>query len=346
MGLLDMFQKVSESPTNPRPAKSATPFDVADLYSGPLAEPQTGASAAVALDEKLRQAYFWIVNHAIINPYYDIEYHDGPSPQYAFGDQKSVLKLPSGQSYSSFVLLPLLNLVARKRCLLVGGPGRGKTASAILMGVLAGYSLQDVKRAIQHGQPQMTIEHLLKNTGTKPIVTNVYNHNFMTLDRQPPGPDYEISFPFQLQRAQRGARPGQPPPGGAAPAGAPQPTAAGPPPAGRNPNPPNGSRCGQPQMQALAAAQGNRLVYAKVLEGVECFQASFTGFSPTVADHEIRIENKKVGAGVRIRGDRPMSRFGYWSIRTVLAPEPYIDINVEPGREFTWKWTYDYFVSK
>jgi MoxR-like ATPase len=163
MGLLDMFQKVSESPTNPRPAKTARAFDVADLYAGPLAQPQAGAAGEAALDEKLRQAYFWIVNHAIINPYYDIEYQDGPAPQYPFGDQKSLLRLPSGQSYSSFVLLPLLNLVTRKRCLLVGGPGRGKTASAILMGVLAGYSLKDVKRAIQHGQPQMTITDLLGN---------------------------------------------------------------------------------------------------------------------------------------------------------------------------------------
>jgi hypothetical protein len=99
-------------------------------------------------------------------------------------------------------------------------------------------------------------------------------------------------------------------------------------------------------MQALAGPRGNRLIYAKVLEGVECFQASFTGFGPTAADHDIRIANTKVGAGVRITGDRPMSRFGYWSIRTVLAPEPYIDISVEPGQAFTWKWTYDYFVTR
>ena len=164
MGLLDMFQKVSESPTRPKKAAPAKTFDVADLYAGPLAQPQAQAGASeVALDEKLRQAYFWIVNQAIINPFYDIEYQDGPSPQYVFGDQKSTLRLPSGQSYSSFVLLPLLNLVVRKRCLLVGGPGRGKTASAILMGILAGYALKDVKRAIQHGQPQMTITDLLGN---------------------------------------------------------------------------------------------------------------------------------------------------------------------------------------
>jgi hypothetical protein len=52
---------------------------------------------------------------------------------------------------------------------------------------------------------------LVNNTGGKPIVTNVYDHNFTTLDKQPPGPDYEISFPFQLQRVQRGARPGRAP---------------------------------------------------------------------------------------------------------------------------------------
>jgi hypothetical protein len=86
-------------------------------------------------------------------------------------------------------------------------------------------------------------------------------------------------------------------------------------------------------MQALAAARGNRLVYAKVLEGPECFQASFTGFEPTIAHHDIRIENTRVGAGVRITGDRPMSRFGYWSIRTVV--EPYIDIVVDPAQEFS-----------
>jgi len=45
----------------------------------------------------------------------------------------------------------------------VGGPGRGKTASAILMGVLAGYPVREVRRAMQHGHPQMTIADLLGN---------------------------------------------------------------------------------------------------------------------------------------------------------------------------------------
>jgi MoxR-like ATPase len=159
----NIFRRVSQAPTNPRPRAAVKHFDVADLYAGPVAQQVTTMASDVPLDEKLRQAYFWIVNHAIISPYYDIEYNNGPHQSFTFGDTKSKLNLPSSQSYSSFVLLPLLNFAVRRKCLLVGGPGRGKTASAILMGVLAGYPIGDVKRAMQHGQPQMTISDLLGN---------------------------------------------------------------------------------------------------------------------------------------------------------------------------------------
>ena len=136
---------------------------MADLYRGPVATAEAQADAGVPLDEKLRQAYFWIVNTAIISPHYDIEYDDGPHATFTFGDSKARVDLPSGQSYSSFVLIPLLNFAVRRRCLLVGGPGRGKTATAVLMGVLAGYPVREVRRAMQHGHPQMTIADLVGN---------------------------------------------------------------------------------------------------------------------------------------------------------------------------------------
>ncbi|HZZ79332.1 MAG TPA: AAA family ATPase [Gemmataceae bacterium] len=155
------FQRVSEVPTNPQPQPAAREFDVADLYRGPVEVDDGPAAAGLPLDEKLRQAYFWIVNHAIVSPFYDIEYHDGAPQSFVFGDAKSSVTLPSGQSYCSFVLLPLLTFAVRAKCLLIGGPGRGKTSSAILMGVLAGYTIRDVRRAIQKGQPQMTIADLI-----------------------------------------------------------------------------------------------------------------------------------------------------------------------------------------
>jgi len=159
----NLFQRLSQPPTNPRAEPAPRSFDVAELYAGPVALPGDAAAAPLALDEKLRQAYFWIVNNAIISPHYDIEYHDGPSPRFNVGDSRRPLTLPSAQSYSSYVLLPLLTFATRRKCLFVGGPGRGKTASAILMGVLAGYPVREVRRAMQHGHPQMTIADLLGN---------------------------------------------------------------------------------------------------------------------------------------------------------------------------------------
>jgi hypothetical protein len=206
-----------------------------------------------------------------------------------------------------------------------------------------GYVYSKVVR-LTPGKPQMTISHVMRNTGSKSIATNVYNHNFTTIDKQSIGPDLEITVPWQMTRAAgRGGRGRQ---GGApgAPAGQGQPPVdpSAPLAAGQR----IGSQCGQPQMQSLASPQGNKLVYSKVLEGSECYQASFTGFGADAKDNDIRIENKKVGAGVHITGDRPLTRLGYWSIRTVVAPEPYIDLNIEPGQQFAWTYTYDYYTTK
>lgn len=113
-----------------------------------------------ALSDKLRQAYYWIVNNAVLAPYYDVAFSDEHGRAFTFrnGD---VVTLPSQQSFSSYVLLPLLTFVTQRRALLIGGPGRGKTATAMLMGLLAGYTEAEMKRAVQHGHPQLTISDLL-----------------------------------------------------------------------------------------------------------------------------------------------------------------------------------------
>lgn len=172
------FRKVSESPTKPGVKKTHKKFDVDHLFTGNIenaGKTEKTSNPDYGLDEKLRKAYFWITNRAIISPYYDIEYNEGPPHTYVLGDILTTVNFPSGQSYSSYVLLPLLTLVTRKRCLLVGGPGRGKTASAILMGILAGYPIKEIRRSIQHGQPQMTISDLLGN----PIPSDLINSKSM-----------------------------------------------------------------------------------------------------------------------------------------------------------------------
>jgi hypothetical protein len=79
------------------------------------------------------------------------------------------------------------------------------------------------------------------------------------------------------------------------------------------------------------------------LEGRDTVAAAFQGFNTESADYSITIENRKLGAGMKISGDRPLSRENLWSIRSVLAMEPFVDMLVEPGKAFTWSYTYTYY---
>jgi hypothetical protein len=181
------------------------------------------------------------------------------------------------------------------------------------------------------GKPQMTIEHTLKNTGAKPIETNVYNHGFFMLDSQPTGPDISVTFPFDikttrdmgglaeargkqivyLKTLQENAN-ANGAPGGAPPAAAPAAPAAGP---GGGPG------------------RGGRQAASTLIEG----------FGPDPKDFDIRIENQKTGAGVRIRGDRPLWRINFWSVRTTVCPEAYVEVKTDPGKEAAWRLTYDFY---
>lgn len=162
-----------------------------------------------------------------------------------------------------------------------------------------GYVYRKTVRLIK-GKPEMILEHSLKNIGRLPIRSDVYDHNFLVLDHQPPGPDFIITLPFAIHSAE----------------------------------PPN---------PALAEIRGNRFAYLKTLQNEDLAGTPMEGFGKSPADNEIRIENRGVGAGMRIRGNRPLSSMYLWSIRTVLAVEPFIAMNIAPGDEFNWKWSYQYY---
>ncbi|SIO23169.1 AAA family ATPase [Agromyces cerinus] len=151
----DRWHKVSASPTAPEASGPPAPMVAEELFRE--AEP----AAPPNLDERLRQAYYWIVNRAVISPYYDLEFSSGAPLAFALGDAGAELTLPSEASFSSNVLLPLLTLAVGGKCLLIGGPGRGKTTVAVIMGVLAGSSADEVRRGVQQGQPQLSISDLV-----------------------------------------------------------------------------------------------------------------------------------------------------------------------------------------
>ena len=170
-----------------------------------------------------------------------------------------------------------------------------------LTDMASGYSYVYKKtvRLVQ-GEPEMVLEHSLKNTGQRNIDTTVYNHNFLILDGQPPGPGLTITTPYAVESA----------------------------------HPPN---------KDLADIRGKQIVYLKALEGKDVVFCPVQGFGPRAEDNQVSIENSKLGIGMSIQGDRPLHSQSLWSIRSVMAIEPFVALTIEPGRESLWKSTYRYY---
>jgi hypothetical protein len=93
----------------------------------------------------------------------------------------------------------------------------------------------------------------------------------------------------------------------------------------------------------MAEIQDHEFVYRRLLEGRDTVATELSGFGNTAQDYRIQIENHKAGAGMQVRGDRPLARLYLWSIRSVLAIEPYIDMTIEPGQSFDWQYEYEYY---
>jgi len=85
------------------------------------------------------------------------------------------------------------------------------------------------------------------------------------------------------------------------------------------------------------------LLNRELKSGENIYSAGITGVGNTASDYDIRIENIKTGAGVRIKGDRPLLKLVLWACPTTLCPEPYIQLKVQPGEEFTWNLTYEFY---
>jgi len=198
--------------------------------------------------------------------------------------------------YSSYTNYPILNggKLTEK-----SGPDWIEFAQDLTCG--SGYAYTYTKTIrLEKDDSVMTIEHRLINTGKKAIETQVYDHNFLTIDHQTTGPSISIQFAFT-----------------------PQPTAA---------------------LDKLAEVRGKQLFFPTDFRGSDTFYGEFKGFGSSAKDYDITVENQKSGAAVDIHGDQPMVYLGVWAVRTVVAPEPYIEIKIPVGEEFRWKYTYRFYV--
>lgn len=154
-------------------------------------------------------------------------------------------------------------------------------------------------KIVRLDKDKLIIEHTLKNTGTKTLETDTFNHDFFMLDNQPTSPDIVVKFPFEAKSG--------------------------------------------PDWRGPGALEGKELVYRQELQKGQQVSGAITGYGPTAADHDFRVENRKTGVGVRQTGDKPISRLYFWSIRTTVCPEAYVHVRVEPGKEDRWQSAFEFY---
>jgi len=62
-----------------------------------------------------------------------------------------------------------------------------------------GYGYVYTKRIeLKSDEPGFTISHLLKNTGSKHIETDQFNHNFLIIDGEKSGPNIRLKYPYEI----------------------------------------------------------------------------------------------------------------------------------------------------
>lgn len=96
----------------------------------------------------------------------------------------------------------------------------------------------------------------------------------------------------------------------------------------------------------LAEVRGRDLVFLRPLQATENVFTELEGFGAEASDYGFEMEHHRTRAGVKVTGDRPLSRLIFWAAHRTACPEPYIDASVEPGRTRSWTISYEFYESE
>ncbi len=99
-------------------------------------------------------------------------------------------------------------------------------------------------------------------------------------------------------------------------------------------------------LNGLAEVRGKEFAYLQELRRGQTVTTDLEGYGGSAKDYDIRVENRKTGAGVRQTGNRSITRLLLWSIRSNISPEAYIDLRIAPGRESSWRIAYEFYAIK
>ena len=172
---------------------------------------------------------------------------------------------------------------------------------------------------------ELEIGYLLENTGEKAIRTQEYCHNFVGIDAQPIGPDYRLRFPYALafedQREMMKA---------SIPAA----------------------------LRELPEDELNRRIQAYLESSRAVLNIAGQDFSlHAIPDKDFycrlagafatdlpqwELAHLPSGVWMREYDDFAPSRVAVWGTSHVISPEIFIDIDLQPGQQMSWKRRYQF----
>lgn len=98
----------------------------------------------------------------------------------------------------------------------------------------------------------------------------------------------------------------------------------------------------RPPDAKFAKIDGKTASYIADLQGEDRVSFLLDGYSSDPMDYDFTIKNDAAKVQVRIQGDHPLVNAMLWSIRAVMAVEPFIAVQADPGKDFSWNLTYTY----
>lgn len=234
-----------------------------------------------------------------VEAYAPVNYNNAPVGESFVKIGVGALRKTSNENYSDFKNYEIVNPGKRS----VKVKGNEVKFTHMLNTDKVSYQYTKTIRLIEHEQ-KMVISHVLKNTGKMQIKTFGFNHNFLVIDNQRIGKDFEMVFPVKVTGTGRGSG-------------------------------------------DVFDIVDKRLVFKRDIVGDESIAIKhLEGLNNNFDNFDVRIHNAKTGAGVKITGDQPLSRFRLWGTATTICPETYIDIKVAPGETYSWSYFYEFYEYK
>jgi hypothetical protein len=94
----------------------------------------------------------------------------------------------------------------------------------------------------------------------------------------------------------------------------------------------------------LVIAERKKVTYlSRVPKGQNVFSADLKKQKGVPVPYAFALENTRTGAGVRVRGDKPIDTLVYWACSTTACPEPYLNLSLKPGESTRWEIRYEFY---